>query len=222
MKGYLFLLKIFIASELLSQERDTVFIFRKAADTPDAFYHAVFIDTSMRHKTELTNFRFNNYDSATYFDQLTNLRPLKKVSIHYFPKRWIALYQLKGKFYLYKPSDFGNHFRFELTDSTTIDYTMEGPEPSRLDKISFVYPSHVAIERTNYWEGNHVDIKLVDKTKGIAVFTFGSTKHYKERKQVLMVDASKAYMFPTVVNYCPTDKQPEFDFDAVDFKSLLK
>jgi hypothetical protein len=207
---------------MLAQSRDTIFIQRETADTPYAFYHAVFIDTSMKYKTELTNFSFNKYDSATYFDQLTNLRAFKKISLNDFPKRWIALYQLKGEFYLYKPSDFGNHFRFELTDSTTIDYTMEGPEPSRLNKITFVSPSHAVIERTNYLEGSRVAIKLVDKTKGIAVFTFGPTKYNKESGQVLMVDARKAYMFPTVVNYCPTDKQPEFDFDKIDFTSLKK
>lgn len=222
MKFYIFLLTLFISSEMFAQSRDTIFLLRETAETPYTFYHAVFIDTSVNFKTKLTNFSFNNYDSATYFDQLTRLRPLKKASLNDFPKKWIALYRLKGKCYLYKPSDFGYHFRFELTDSTTIDFTMEGPEPSRLNKISIVTPTQAVIDRTNYWEGNGVTIKLVDTAKGIAVFAFSPTKYDKEGYQVLMVDARKAHLFPVVVNYCPTDKQPEFDFDKIDFKSLMK
>jgi hypothetical protein len=37
-----------------------------------------------------------------------------------------------------------------------------------------------------------------------------------------MVDVSKAFLFPTIVNDCPTDKQGEYDFDNTDFTSLLK
>ena len=209
---------------MFAQQADTIFLKRVTADTPYTFYHAIFIDTSTYLKTELINFSFTNYDSATYFDQLINLRPLKtsKVTSKDFPKKWIALYQLKGRYYLYKPSDFGYHFRFEITDSTTIDYTMEGPEPSRLDKITFVSPNQAIINRTNYWGGKSVSIRLVDIEKGVAVFTFGPTKAYKEGYQILMVDVGKAHLFPVVVNYCPTDKQAEFDFDRIDFKSLLK
>lgn len=209
---------------MFAQSRDTIFLLRKTADMPYAFYHAVFIDPSIKFNNELTNFSFNSYDSLTYFDQLTRLRPLqgKKASLNGFPKKWIALHRLKGKHYLYRPSDFGYHFRFEITDSTTIDFTMEGPEPSRLDKISFVSPTHIVIDRRNYWEGKRVDIKLVDTSKGIAVFTFSPTEYNKEGYQILMVDARKAHLFPVVVNYCPTDKQPEFDFDKIDFMSLMK
>jgi len=223
-KLHIFFLTLLISSTLFAQQHDTIFLTRQVADTPYASYHAVFVDTSMKYKTDLTNFSFNNFDSATYFDQLTNLRPLKgkRHLFNNFPKKWIALYQLKGKHYLYRPSDFGYHFRFEVNDSTTIDFTMEGPEPSRLDKISFVSLTHALIDRTNYWEGSRVAIKLVDTARGIAVFTFCPTKSKKEGYQVLMVDVKKAHMFPTIVNYCPTDKQPEFDFDKIDFKSLLK
>lgn len=224
MKCYIFLLTLFISSAMFAQSRDTIFLLRKTADTPYNIYHAVFIDTSIKIKAELTNFRFNNYDSSTYFDQLTRLRPLKynKATLNGFPNKWIALYKLKGKYYLYRPSDFGYHFRFEITDSTTIDYTMEGPEPSRLNNVFFVSPTQAVIDRRNYWEGNGVTIKLVDTAKGIAVFTFNQTKYTKEGYQILMVDARKAHLFPVVVNYCPTDKQQEFDFDKIDFQSLIK
>lgn len=222
MKCYTFFLTLFISSAMFAQRGDTIFLLRKTADTPYAFYHAIYIDTSMQFRSELTNFSFNNYDSATYFDQLTTLQPIKKIALNNIPKKWIALYQLKGKYYLYRPAEFGSHYRFELTDSTTIDFTMEGPEPSRLNKISFVSPTQVIIERTNYWEGNAVNIKMVDTEKGIAVFTYSSTKHNKEGYQILMVDAGKAHLYPIVVNFCETDKQPEFNFDEIDFKALMK
>ncbi len=225
MKVLLLILALLISSMLLAQQDDTVFLKREVADRPYPFYHAVFIDTGIKFKTELTSFNFNHFDSATYFDQLTNLRPLKnsKTSIkNNFPRKWIALYKLKGKYYLYRPSDLGNLFRFELTDSTTIDFSMEGPEPSRINKVSFPSPTQAIITRTNYWEGKQVSIKIVDQAKGIAVFTFSPTKYNKHGYKILMVDGAKAHLFPIVVNYCQTDKQPEFEFDKIDFKSLTK
>ena len=195
------------------------------ADTPNGFYHAVFIDTAVKYKNALTSFAFNDFDSSTYFDQLTKLRPVTNnttADIKDVPQKWIALHKWKDNYYLYYPSDFGYHYRFAITDSTTIDYTMEGPEPSRLNKILFLSLTTLVIDRTNYWEGKKVQIEIINTAKGIAVFTFSATKYNKEGYQLLMVDVTKTHLFPTIVNYCRTDKQPEFDFDKTDFKTLTK
>ena len=224
MKLYLFF-TLFICSTSFAQKQDTVFLKRRIAHTPYPFYHAVFIETRAKFKDQLVDFSFKNFDTTTYFGQLARLRPLKRsrlVQKNKFPRKWVALYSLKGKYYLYRPSDFGYHFRFKITDSTTIDFTMEGPEPSRLNRISFSSPTKVIIERTNHWEGKLVYIHVVNVKKGIAVFTFSPTKYNKKGYQLLMLDAEKAHLYPTIVNFCPTEKQPEFNFDKVNFKSPTK
>ncbi len=224
MKLYILISTIFISSGLVAQATDTIFLKREVADTPYPFYHAVFIDPGSKFRTELTSFSFCKYDSATYFEQLKPLEPFhgKQTFLNNFPRKWIALYQLNGKYYLYRPSDFGNHFRFEITDSTTIDFSMEGAEPSRLNNISFSSTTQIEIDRTNYWEGKKVIINLLDVAKGLALFSFGPTKYKRAGYQLLMVDAAKAHLFPTIVNYCLTDKQHELAFDKIDFKSLLQ
>lgn len=99
---------------------------------------------------------------------------------------------------------------------------MEGPEPSRLDKIYFPSKTQAIIKGTNYWGGGRVEIKIVDTAKGIVVLTFGPTKFRKGFNRVLMVDAKKAHLFPVIVNHCPISKAPEIDFDTIDFDLLLK
>jgi hypothetical protein len=212
-----------VASTSLAQPTDTVFLKREVFQTYP-FYHAVFIDSSERFRNELTSFAFDKFDSICYFDELNRFRLLTQHNIlrNKIPKRWISLYQLNGRYFLYRPSDFGYHFRFEINDSTTIDFSMEGPEPSKIKSVSFITPYEILIRRYNIWKGETVQIQVVDAAKGIAVFTFGPTKYNKKRSQLLMVDASKAHLFSTIVNYSPNQKVMEFGFDEIDFDSLTR
>ena len=82
--------------------------------------------------------------------------------------------------------------------------------------------TQIQINRVNYWQGQKVKIDIVDKDKGIAVFTFSPTKFIAKAYKILMVDADKAHLFNTVINYCKTDKIEEFDFDKIDFIKLEK
>ncbi|MCA6445033.1 MAG: hypothetical protein IM600_16515 [Bacteroidetes bacterium] len=70
MKFYFFLSCLFISSGIFAQNRDTIFLVRRIADTPYTFYHAVFMDTSMKFKSELTDFSFNKYDSLAYLQTI--------------------------------------------------------------------------------------------------------------------------------------------------------
>jgi hypothetical protein len=211
----------FIASLGSYAQQDTLFL--KRVSTP-SIYHAIFIDTGSYYREQLTNFNFNHWDSVTYSEQMTLLKPAKnhRSTINHFPKKWIPLYRHEGTYYLYKPSDWGYHFRFEMGDSTTIDHGMEGPQPSRIESISFSSPTRASITRINPWEGRQVNIHVIDVARGIAVFTFGPTMYSKKGYQVLMVDAAKATLFPIIVNYCLTDRQPEWEFEKIDFKALMK
>lgn len=222
MKFPFLLLATLFAASCLAQKKDTIFLRRHFIRTPETEYFAVYIDTGKHIRKQLTEFTFNEFDSATYFNQLAELQPLQKQKIpSWFPKKWITLYQLKGKYYLYSPSDYGNHYRFEITDSTTIDYTMEGPEPSRLEKIYTASSNRLTIQRENKWWPKQVQIELIDTARGIAVFTYGFPNANKKPERLLLVDANKVHFFPTVVNH-GTSKTFEYDFDKIDFDALLR
>jgi hypothetical protein len=211
-------------SHTWKQSTDTIFLKRVLKDTPYHFYNAIYIDTTsfVNNEETITDFSFGHFDSTTYFDELKNLQPLKKNN-HLpggFSKRWILLYKYKNEYYTYVPSEKGERFWFEITDSTTVEYSMEGTEPSRINKITQLTPRKILINRDNMWQGKTVTINLIDPDRGIAIFTFGPTKYREDEYKFLMVSVDKAHKFRTIINYCETDKMPEFEFDEIDFKKL--
>ena len=208
-----------------SQERDTIFLKRVLEDTPYHFYNAIYIDTTIKvgNRKSIIDFSFDNHDSTTYFRELETLKPLKKIAglPKDFPRKWVLLYKYKDEYYTYVPSEAGENFKFEITDSTTIDYSMEGPQPSKVNNIKVLTARKILILRNNYWKGKTVDINIIDKDKGIAIFTF-STKYNKSGYKTLMVSIDKIQNFKTIINYCKTDKVREFEFDKIDFEALEK
>jgi hypothetical protein len=207
-----------------AQTNDTFFLKRILIDTPYQFYNAIYIDTTydITNRKSISDFTFDHFDSVTYFRELAALKPLRKIKNvnRNFPKKWIQLYQYNNNFYTYVPSDLGNQLKFELTDSTTISYFMEGPQPSKLKKVIWLTPTHLIIRQNNYWREKKVDINIINVEKGIAIFTFRSTKYYKSLQKILMVSIDKAHLFKTVINYCTTDKVAEFEFDPIDFSKF--
>jgi len=224
MKKNFLLFLLLLSFKLNAQSKDTIFLKRTIMYTPFLDYDAIFIDSSLKEKKIITDFRFGDFDSASYFDGLIGLRPLIKHKLPInFPSKWIRLYSYKGTYYLYHPSEMGLNYKFEITDSTTKDFVMEGPLPSRINKISLITPSHIVIDRSNPWKGRMVEINIINKEKGIAVFKFRPTKYSLGFDRVLMVDVTKANLFPLINNYSPYNKQfEEFEFDKIDFDKLLK
>ncbi len=214
----------------LCQKKDTIFLERNTYfDKANNYtiYNVIYIDssyTSGGHKS-LIDFGFSKFDSTTYFEELKGLKK-DNLKTHYtdkkFSKKWIALYQYKGEFYTYHPSEFGNRYKFQITDTTTMDFTMEGPEPSVLLAVRQMDSNKFEFTRKNYWQGHKLTITIIDTAKGIAIFEFSPTKYIPHVHKQLMVSAEKAHLFKTIVNYCKTDKVPEFEFEKVNFERLEK
>ena len=223
MMRYFFLIfLLYFSSSVNAQKSDTLFLKRITSNKHYSFYNAIFVDTSAKFKSVLTNFDIDEKDDEMYFKALSELKNLKNQKNYWkddFPKRWTALYQHKGKYYLYCPSDLGFHKQFEVTDSTLVSYGMEGFQPSQINKISFPSSSLALIDVSNAAGEQQVQIKIIDSEKGIAVFSISQLPH-NDLHKVLMVDASKIHLFPVIVNYCATDKVTEFDFDVMDFDKL--
>lgn len=202
---------------------DTIFLKRVLKDTPYHFYNAIYIDTTsfVKNRATISDFSFGHYDSATFFSELKNMQPLKKIHLpDGFSRKWILLYQYKNEYYTYVSSEAGERYKFEITDSATIDYTMEGPIPGRINNITQLAPGQILINRDHPWLGKSVNIHVIDAERGITVFTVSDTKNNDPVLKLLMVSLDKAHKFRTIINYCETDKMPEFEFDEIDFKKL--
>lgn len=211
----------------VTHAQDTLFIKRTVADTPYAFYHAIFIDTSKNSvfRNRITDYQFEKYDSTTYFGGLQCLerpRSIQKIPrLKSLPRNWVPLFQYQGKYYTYHASDWCCIFRFRITDTTTMDHGVEGPEPSWIKQIKDHGRGMFTIERSSLYGGDTVTIHMIDSKRGIAILNFSSSR-YTGGHQQLMVDANRAHLFPTIVNYCVTDRMEEVEFDRIDFSKLLK
>lgn len=217
----------FVCIGLSADAQDTLFIKRRIADTPYAFYHAIFIDTSKNSvfRNRITDYQFEKYDSTTYFGGLQCLerpRNIQKLPrLKSLPRNWVPLLQYQGKYYTYHASDWCCIFRFRITDTTTMDHGVEGPEPSWIKQIKDHGKGMFTIERSSLYGGDTVTIHMIDPKRGMAILNFSSSR-YTGGHQQLMVDANRAHLFPTIVNYCVTDRMEEVEFDPIDFSKLLK
>jgi hypothetical protein len=213
-----FLFAYFITN---AQMKDTVFLQREISEAPNGFYHAVYIDTSAKMRKQITDESFGTFDTTSYLMNLSQIKTTIKLTYipKEIPKKWVPIYLYKNEYYLYAPSDWGNHRKFIITDSTTIDYDMEGIEPSKIVSINQVSTNEILIKRKNNWQGDSVKIKMINSDLGIAIFTICKTRNTVEEKR-LMVSADKVYKFKTIVNHCESDKVSEWEFDNIDFSKL--
>jgi hypothetical protein len=225
----LLLLKTLISYTSFSQP-DTLFLKRSIFQYGDSsfkysIYHATYIDSDYGStlKTVIDQY-FNQIDSSSYQESLQQFhrKTFKKFPIiDQFPLRRVELFQYKNEYYTYDPSDFGNLYKFQITDSTTLDYYMDGPGISFIQKAT-IEKHKLDLTLQNYWQGRKMTINMIDTTRGIAIFTFSPTMYNSNIEKKLMVRTDKMHLFKTVVNYCPTDKMDEFEFDKIDFWQLEK
>lgn len=224
MRGLVFLCLVFVSYSVWAQ--DTIFLKRWVMDTPYASYHAIYIekDTSSTMWKSVVSFEFNHFDSATFAEQKKKIGRLNKriPGLSDQPLRFVPLHVYKGKYYLYHPSDFYGHYRFELNNSYLLDFSGEGPYPNKVKQLTKVSKKHWIIERSPHWTGSRVDIQWVDIEKGIVVLSFSKNNDSIGSVKYLMVDVQQAWRFPMIVNYCTTNREDEVEFDTIDFEKLIR
>jgi hypothetical protein len=210
-----------------AQLTDTVFIER---DTTQDYYHAVYIEKDRLAKTykALQNFKYDHNDSIAYNAGYKVLKvryrkPLKKYNITGLPKEWLPLYLYKGNYYLYSPCNTANIGMRVLTDSTLIYYSLDGPEPKPILDFKKLNTNKYALKSLPIYQfvkSSNIIIYIIDPEKMIAVWedkTLPEAYRYK-----LYVAKESAGNFDMVVNQSVNTKLPEYQFDKVDFKALLK
>lgn len=207
---------------------DTLFIIK---DTTLEDSHYVFWETNKNSKfyKYVADFKINGFEKDTYKRSLHQLRSNKtvfrKFNLNGLPKEWIILQVYQGKICLYSPNDYYSHFKIKFTDSTMIFWSGEGPEAMQISQLQQLNSNQY--EFTIKDRITKVEVNLIDKDKGIAIFTFHQTIVNKGHKETsiwhyLMIDKSKMRKVPFIVNYSLNSKKYELDFDEVDFLKTAK
>lgn len=203
--------------------QDTSFLLKNTK----SLQHYIFIEPNKASPfyDEIADFSIEGLGDQSYRNSLAALyeRHLKlgRVATADFPKQWIIAQQYKGQCYLYRPSDFYTHFQMGLTDTSFVDYTGEGPIANRILRFTKKDNNTYFFVLTGMYDSiRTITVHIIDRKKGIAVFeenSNGQGPHF-----FIMVDARKRRQLPLIVNYCKTQKQPEFRFDEPDFVQLLQ
>jgi hypothetical protein len=206
---------------------DTTFIVREAKKD---FYHAVYVEkdrSSKLYKT-LLGFKFDKNDSITYNDgykvmKIKHRASLKKYDLGQLRNEWVPLYGYKGKYYLYFPNDFGYAARRILTDSTLIYWGQEGPTPAPLFEFKRLSANKYALKTSPFYQfvrSSNITIYVIDAKNMVTVWEDKSLP--LDYRYMIYVSKGHAANFDMVVNHCVTEVTPEFDFDKINYKKLIK
>lgn len=138
---------------------------------------------------------------------------------HIINSRWIPLYKFENEYYLYEACDIGEHRILISEENLTIEgwefysYKICG------DIIKYSR-KHYGLKYKGFDnEEQSLEINIIDKEAGIAVFKFTSKGHLHYQ---LMVEADKVNNYYVIVNYCEFSKVEEYPFEKIDFEGLLK
>jgi len=175
----------------------------------------------------LLDFRPDSMESAEFREGYQILKDSLKFKFKTFkipglPTKWVELQLYKGKYYLYSPADSGDALRRMITDSTLVDWGMEGPIPAGISAVTSTGPSNWGISTRAYYTNQirHTTIDIIDPKNKIAVW--GDTGYDGKKVYGLFVPTENARNFDMIVSYCRDHKTAEFQFDKIDYASLLK
>lgn len=213
---------------------DTTFIVRDTIGP----YHAVFIaaqgDTAWYN--EVAGPIGDLSEDNLIMSQRKALQDMGKkspgvASTEYFKRRdWVKAVMWKGRPYLYRPSDFIDHFRAQqlprliVADDgvdpiayVVVAYPVKGAEGTAMIDYPCVSVMSRALDPKN--DTVHVRLHTVDAAVGLTLWEFEDSSG--DVVHELMVPRENARLFPIIVNYSPKQKEVEIEFDAVG-RDLLK
>jgi hypothetical protein len=216
---------IMVSSAIFGQKTvtDTTFILR---DISNRSYHVIYIENNSRSSfynwwTD-SSFAFHNDDSLSYARSIKAIfrdrsSIFRQIKINpSLPRNWCALHSYKGKLYLYSPSDWGYNENLMITDTTIIQYFMDGPYAYIIDSFRTVDKNTFELSvRSSYRTIRKFTINVIDWQNQIAIFDNHAEDNIN--RYSLMVGATKARRIPMIVNYSNSQKQKEFTFDRIEY-----
>ncbi len=200
-----------------------------SAEAGKDFYYVVYIEHNRQSPSykAVLDFKPDSNEKSDYQENYKVAKEytpakFKKYDLSDLPKEWLPLYLHKGKYYLYAPSDWGNLGRRVLTDSTIVYWPMDGPTPfpvmalKKPNKDTYNFKLHSAYDTTT----SQLIIHIIEPKNKIAVWENQGQKG--PYRYSLFVPRQNAKNFDMVVSYCKTSKTAEFQFDNIDYATLLK
>lgn len=151
---------------------------------------------------------------------------LQKVDLLDLPTDWVPLHLYQNHYYVFDPCEVDMPFRRCLTDSTLAYYSMEFYF-NAIQKLEKKSKSLYYLELEERSENSETDITqiyihIIDIEKKVAVWEY---REKDKSKYELMIPIESAKDFEMIICDCPRHKffnESVFDFDEIDFQTLLK
>ena len=141
----------------------------------------------------------------------------QKKSIGSIPRYWNSLYEYKGQYYVYGPSDWmGNRPEF-ISDSFLIEIASDFAYFS-IKKQALVSPHELYLTLDLYGEEAQLRIRMLSYPKGAALWEYSNKS---ESWSELKVSSEFVREFDLINNDCVNQKCfQEFHFDQTDLSRL--
>lgn len=140
-----------------------------------------------------------------------------KISIGNIPRYWNSLYEYKGQYYVYGPSDWmGNRPEF-ISDSFLIEIASDFAYFS-IKKQALVSPHELYLTLDLYGEEAQLRIRMLSYPKGAALWEYSIKS---ESWSELKISSEFVREFDLINNDCVNQKcYQEFHFDQTDLSRL--
>ena len=207
---------------------DSCEVIKTVIDTTDMYEQLVYIDYKAHSvlKESLSNFKAYDTNKTQLIDSynwiLSKTKQATKSYKFNLQDKWIPLYKYNGKWILYNDIEFNK--RYILTDTTLVTFDMDGLYSWPLTGYKFESGTHKFSYMTITWGDTqsaseyHLDIKLIDSSKGIYLWRFD----YKEQIiYQLMIPSKYKDRFP-VIGILTTDLMGDESeiLDEINYETL--
>lgn len=226
MKAIFYILTFLHFTFMFSQvSKEKIYYIKK--DNVKGHSQSIFVEKNKasQYYKDLTSFTLDSFDvvsyknSLDYFKKKNEFLRMQKTILP--STKWVELNQYKKKFYVYYPCDFNNLYQVSINDSTYIEWTGEGPIANKIqNQIKTNNQTYILRTSSVYDNDKIIQIKIIDKNKGIAVFKETNKKNIHNYYLMIMIEKIKSV--PFIVNNCETQKQLELNFEEPNFEKLIK
>ena len=205
----------------LAQFKESDFHCRRDSVISQTTYGSVYITKD--HQCELYDWLFPNQKKwmeaegiFENFPELTNACS-PKISIGNIPRYWNSLYEYKGQYYVYGPSDWMSNRPEFISDSFLIEIASDFAYFS-IKKQALVSPHELYLTLDLYGEEAQLRIRMLTYPKGAALWEYSIKS---ESWSELKVSSEFVREFDLINNDCVNQKCfQEFHFDQTDLSRL--
>jgi hypothetical protein len=200
------------------------FITRSAGHHPPA-RSVVYTDSSKNKELYQRLQSYSSQDAKiTYKNMMKEISGKKKFNLNkkllkQLPKELMELNLYKSSLYLYAPNDWGTLGKASITNSTFVDYNMDGPWPKVIKSIEESSPGVYKLDLVGQGFTSQIIIRVLDMKSGL--YLIGHSNEEIIIYDRIFCDANKMYSYPSIVNYSPKGKTREFRFDVPDYNLLI-